>query len=67
MFTNVPFGMTYKKTATIQRRLAWPLHKDDMLSWSGRPTSLKIYYSLSSDSYPVISSWESRRYACLEE
>ena len=24
------FGSTYPKIATIQRRLAWPLHKDDM-------------------------------------
>ena len=24
------FGSTYTKVGTIQRRLAWPLHKDDM-------------------------------------
>ena len=24
------FGSTYTKIGTIQRRLAWPLHKDDM-------------------------------------
>ena len=24
------FGSTYPKIGTIQRRLAWPLHKDDM-------------------------------------
>ena len=24
------FGSTYTKIETIQRRLAWPLHKDDM-------------------------------------
>ncbi|EJD48214.1 hypothetical protein AURDEDRAFT_61051, partial [Auricularia subglabra TFB-10046 SS5] len=27
----VPFGVTYVKIGTIQRRLAWPLHKDDTL------------------------------------
>ncbi|KAI0344814.1 hypothetical protein BDW22DRAFT_1327192, partial [Trametopsis cervina] len=41
--TNVPFGVTYEKIGTIQRRLAWPLHKDDTLSRSGRPTGLNIY------------------------
>ncbi|KAI8996506.1 hypothetical protein BD414DRAFT_408423 [Trametes punicea] len=40
---TVPFGVTYEKIGTIQRRLAWPLHKDDTLSRSGRPTGLKIY------------------------
>ncbi len=35
--------MTYEKIGTIQRRLAWPLHKDDTLSRSGRPTGLDIY------------------------
>ncbi|KAI0794257.1 hypothetical protein C8Q74DRAFT_1247617, partial [Fomes fomentarius] len=39
----VPLGVTYEKIGTIQRRLAWPLHKDDTLSWSGRPTGLNIY------------------------
>jgi hypothetical protein len=43
----VPFGVTYEKIGTIQRRLAWPLHKDDTLSRSGRPTGLNIYFSLS--------------------
>ena len=38
----VPFGVTYEKIGTIQRRLAWPLHKDDTLSRSGRPTGLNI-------------------------
>ncbi|KZV85659.1 hypothetical protein EXIGLDRAFT_622788, partial [Exidia glandulosa HHB12029] len=33
--TNVPFGVTYVKIGTIQRRLAWPLHKDDTLRQSG--------------------------------
>ncbi|KAI0331393.1 hypothetical protein GY45DRAFT_1248863 [Cubamyces sp. BRFM 1775] len=42
---NVPFGVTYEKIGTIQRRLAWPLHKDDTLSRSGRPTGLNIYFS----------------------
>ncbi|KAI0362270.1 hypothetical protein OH77DRAFT_1386199, partial [Trametes cingulata] len=42
---NVPFGVTYEKIGTIQRRLAWPLHKDDTLSRSGRPTGLNIYFA----------------------
>ncbi|KAF8997894.1 hypothetical protein BDQ17DRAFT_1248122, partial [Cyathus striatus] len=42
--TIVPFGVTYEKIGTIQRRLAWPLHKDDTLSRSGRPTGLNIYF-----------------------
>ncbi|KAI6143921.1 hypothetical protein BKA82DRAFT_948001 [Pisolithus tinctorius] len=41
--SNVPFGVTYVKIGTIQRRLAWPLHKDDTLFRSGRPTGLNIY------------------------
>ena len=41
---SVPFGVTYEKIGTIQRRLAWPLHKDDTLSRSGRPTGLNIYF-----------------------
>ena len=44
---SVPFGVTYEKIGTIQRRLAWPLHKDDTLSRSGRPTGLNIYASRS--------------------
>ncbi|KZV90534.1 hypothetical protein EXIGLDRAFT_616853, partial [Exidia glandulosa HHB12029] len=32
---HVPFGVTYVKIGTIQRRLAWPLHKDDTLRQSG--------------------------------
>ncbi|KAI5828104.1 hypothetical protein K523DRAFT_207070, partial [Schizophyllum commune Tattone D] len=39
----VPLGVTYEKFGTIQRRLAWPLHKDDTLFRSGRPTGLNIY------------------------
>ena len=45
----VPFGVTYEKIGTIQRRLAWPLHKDDTLSRSGRPTGLNIYFASSID------------------
>ncbi|KAI0322384.1 hypothetical protein OF83DRAFT_1049414 [Amylostereum chailletii] len=41
-----PFGVAYEKIGTIQRRLAWPLHKDDTLLQSGRPTGLNIYFSL---------------------
>jgi hypothetical protein len=36
--------VTYEKIGTIQRRLAWPLHKDDTLSRSGRSTDLNIYF-----------------------
>src|ERR1700709_836286 len=43
--SSVPFGVTYEKIGTIQRRLAWPLHKDDTLSRSGRPTGLNIYFA----------------------
>ena len=39
-----PFGVAYEKIGTIQRRLAWLLHKDDTLSRSGRPTGLNIYF-----------------------
>ncbi|EJF64327.1 hypothetical protein DICSQDRAFT_53507 [Dichomitus squalens LYAD-421 SS1] len=46
---TVPFGVTYEKIGTIQRRLAWPLHKDDTLSRSGRPTGLNIYFPLCCD------------------
>ncbi|KAI0342805.1 hypothetical protein BDW22DRAFT_1330026 [Trametopsis cervina] len=45
-YLYVPFGVTYEKIGTIQRRLAWPLHKDDTLSRSGRPTGLNIYAHL---------------------
>ena len=41
-----PFGDAYEKIGTIQRRLAWPLHKDDTLFQSGRPTGLNIYFSI---------------------
>ena len=43
--TIAPFGDAYEKIGTIQRRLAWPLHKDDTLFQSGRPTGLNIYFS----------------------
>ncbi|KAF8578317.1 hypothetical protein K439DRAFT_1362430, partial [Ramaria rubella] len=39
----VPFGVTYEKIGTIQRRLAWPLHKDDTLLQSGRSSDRNIY------------------------
>ncbi len=45
--TIAPFGVAYEKIGTIQRRLAWPLHKDDTLFQSGRPTGLNIYFSFS--------------------
>ncbi|KAI0073849.1 hypothetical protein K474DRAFT_1602614 [Panus rudis PR-1116 ss-1] len=48
---NVPFGVTYEKIGTIQRRLAWPLHKDDTLSRSGRPTGLNIYFARTSGGF----------------
>ncbi|KAH7340149.1 hypothetical protein B0J17DRAFT_650112, partial [Rhizoctonia solani] len=41
---NVLFGVTYTKIGTIQRRLAWPLHKDDTLVQSGRSTDRNIYF-----------------------
>ncbi|KAF8473786.1 hypothetical protein JB92DRAFT_2620698, partial [Gautieria morchelliformis] len=40
----VPFGVTYEKIGTIQRRLAWPLHKDDTLLQSGRSSDRNIYF-----------------------
>jgi hypothetical protein len=43
--TIAPFGDAYEKIGTIQRRLAWPLHKDDTLFQSGRPTGLNIYFT----------------------
>ncbi|KAH7340156.1 hypothetical protein B0J17DRAFT_650139 [Rhizoctonia solani] len=41
---NVLFGVTYTKIGTIQRRLAWPLHKDDTLVQSGRSKDRNIYF-----------------------
>ncbi|KAF9018458.1 hypothetical protein BDZ89DRAFT_960069, partial [Hymenopellis radicata] len=43
----VPFGVTYEKIGTIQRRLAWPLHKDDTLFQSGWSQDHNIYFILS--------------------
>ena len=43
---TAPFGDAYKKIGTIQRRLGWPLHKDDTLFQSGKPMGLHIYFSL---------------------
>ncbi|KAG2031616.1 hypothetical protein BDR03DRAFT_1028726, partial [Suillus americanus] len=42
---DCPLRGDIRKIGTIQRRLAWPLHKDDTLSRSGRPTGLNIYCS----------------------
>ncbi|KAG2042442.1 hypothetical protein BDR03DRAFT_1064172, partial [Suillus americanus] len=42
-----PLRGDIRKIGTIQRRLAWPLHKDDTLSRSGRPTGLNIYFTFS--------------------
>ncbi|KAJ6590374.1 hypothetical protein B0H10DRAFT_1830765 [Mycena sp. CBHHK59/15] len=39
-----PLRGVIRKIGTIQRRLAWPLHKDDTLSRSGRSTDLNIYF-----------------------
>ncbi|KAF9463520.1 hypothetical protein BDZ94DRAFT_1163835, partial [Collybia nuda] len=55
----VPFGVTYEKIGTIQRRLAWPLHKDDTLSRSGRSTDLNIYFVLIL-LYPVCGQLDDR-------
>ena len=51
-----PFGDAYEKIGTIQRRLAWPLHKDDTLFQSGRPTGLNIYFVSFIDIYERIKS-----------
>ncbi|EJD02330.1 uncharacterized protein FOMMEDRAFT_88070, partial [Fomitiporia mediterranea MF3/22] len=40
----VPFGVTYEKIGTIQRRLAWPLHKDDTLFRVECTSVHNIYY-----------------------
>ncbi|TDL29126.1 hypothetical protein BD410DRAFT_847665, partial [Rickenella mellea] len=42
--TIVPFGVTYEKIGTIQRRLAWPLHKDDTLFRVECTSVHNIYY-----------------------
>ena len=43
---NVPFGVTYEKIGTIQRRLAWPLHKDDTLFRVECTSVHNIYFAL---------------------
>jgi len=45
LFTECPLRSDIRKIGTIQRRLAWPLHKDDTLFQSGRPSGLNIYCS----------------------
>ncbi|TEB25524.1 hypothetical protein FA13DRAFT_1637288 [Coprinellus micaceus] len=62
--TFVPFGVTYEKIGTIQRRLAWPLHKDDTLSRSGRPTGLNIYFCLWLRFDLRFSKGQSQQHAC---
>ncbi|KAI5890197.1 uncharacterized protein SCHCODRAFT_01099032, partial [Schizophyllum commune H4-8] len=57
----VPFGVTYEKFGTIQRRLAWPLHKDDTLFRSGRPTGLNIYAPFCSDPLPQANTHDSHQ------
>ncbi|ESK93499.1 hypothetical protein Moror_1691 [Moniliophthora roreri MCA 2997] len=64
-YSDVPFGVTYEKIGTIQRRLAWPLHKDDTLFRSGRPTGLNIYFfplsfsdASSQGAPPTSSNWD---------
>ncbi|KZT38398.1 hypothetical protein SISSUDRAFT_1004784, partial [Sistotremastrum suecicum HHB10207 ss-3] len=42
---SAPFGVAYIILGTIQRRLAWPLHKDDTLNQSGRASALNIYFA----------------------
>jgi len=59
----VPFGVTYEKIGTIQRRLAWPLHKDDTLSRSGRSTDLNIYFALYLDGCIFASILRSNTYS----
>ncbi|KAI0291549.1 hypothetical protein BC826DRAFT_912350, partial [Russula brevipes] len=50
-----PFGDAYEKIGTIQRRLAWPLHKDDTLFQSGRPTGLNIYFAFALSTMSLFS------------
>jgi hypothetical protein len=38
------FGVHYDKIGTIQRRLAWPLHKDDTLDNRNGSSDLPIYF-----------------------
>ena len=60
---NVPFGVTYEKIGTIQRRLAWPLHKDDTLSRSGRSTDLNIYALFTSESFRMLNKRIEHKFA----
>ncbi|KAJ7683717.1 hypothetical protein B0H17DRAFT_941529, partial [Mycena rosella] len=48
------------KIGTIQRRLAWPLHKDDTLFRSGRPTGLNIYALFSNHLPKIIKEQKNR-------
>ncbi|KIJ05031.1 hypothetical protein PAXINDRAFT_93977, partial [Paxillus involutus ATCC 200175] len=48
-----PFGVAHDKIGTIQRIL-WPLHKDDTLFRSGRPTGLNIYFACPSVSHVIV-------------
>src|SRR5882757_3546192 len=43
-----PLRSDIRKIGTIQRRLAWPLHKDDTLFQSGRSSDLNIYFASTS-------------------
>jgi hypothetical protein len=61
-YVHVPFGVTYDKIGTIQRRLAWPLHKDDTLVQSGSATADNIYAPPFFASYSLYNP--RRSYAC---
>ncbi|KAJ4494833.1 hypothetical protein C8J55DRAFT_414824, partial [Lentinula edodes] len=39
-----PSRVTYEKIGTMQRRLAWPLHKGDTRTQSGRPSGPNIFF-----------------------
>ncbi|KIJ06552.1 hypothetical protein PAXINDRAFT_91837 [Paxillus involutus ATCC 200175] len=51
-----PFGVAHDKIGTIQR--TWPLHKDDTLFRSGRPTGLNIYQLLTGRRFRKGGSYE---------
>jgi hypothetical protein len=59
-YLYVPFGVTYDKIGTIQRRLAWPLHKDDTLVQSGSATADNIFMLLISikDLVTKLAKWD---------
>ncbi|KAH8913869.1 hypothetical protein BT69DRAFT_1233853, partial [Atractiella rhizophila] len=42
----LPSGSAYDKIGTIQRRLAWPLHKDDTLRQNGSLQGGKFFFLL---------------------